>query len=643
MGASLLSGVSGLRSHQRLLDVVANNLANINTPGYKSARVEFSDLFSQTLDTGGASTTGIGGRNPVQLGMGVKTAGIETDFEQGTLSATGRVFDTAIEGDGFFALSDGKQNYYTRVGRFDVDSSNRLVHLGTGYLVLDVEGNSIDIPKNVTLPGQETSSVSVVGNLNANANGPLQEVMATSAIVTTDAAVITSSSAGPYALADGDSLTITANEQGLPQTFTFDSADFADITQATAQEVADVINATAYAFRAEVRDNRLMLVSNTSTSASSLQVADVTGTPAAALGLTTDAVTKVASTSTDLRDLASNVRDYVDGDSIAISGLDYDGTQVSGTFTFGAANDGTTMGDLVSKINEIFAGCTASIDSAGNILLTANNTGETNLSITLTDSAGDTGATTWSNHAFQTITPGGLGSTRSTSIRIYDQMGGSHVLTVLFRKESTNTWSATASVTDGEMLDASIEGIRFAEDGSFSQVVGTGLGDPGFEVRLPGIASAQVIQLDFGTSGGFDGLTQYGDSFSAAAIEQNGFGPGALSSVSIKSDGTIQGNFSNGQITDIAQIQVATFSNPAGLLKHGDNMYLPGANSGAAVAGAATTGGAGRISASTLESSNVDIALEFTRLITAQRGFQVNARTITTTDQMMQELANLIR
>jgi len=643
MGASLLSGVSGLRSHQRLLDVVANNLANINTPGYKSARVEFSDLFSQTLDTGGASTTTLGGRNPVQLGMGVKTAGIETNFEQGTLSATGRIFDLAVEGEGFFAVSDGNQNFYTRVGRFDVDSGNRLVHLGTGYAVLDVGGGAITIPKNVTLPGQATGEVNIVGNLNASANGPLAEVMSTTAIVTTEAATITSSAGEPFALADGDSLTITANEQGLPQTFTFNSADFADITQATAQEVADVINATAYAFHADVRDGHLMLVSNTSTSASSLQVADVTGTPAASLGLTTNLVTKVATPGTDLRDLASNVRDYVAGDKISISGFDFVGTLVSGTFTFGAANDGTTLGDLVDKINDTFAGCTASVDPAGNILLTANAIGETNITITLADNAGNTGATTWSNHAFQTTTNGGLGDTRSTSIRIYDQMGGSHILTVVFRKEAANEWSATAAVTDGEMLDNKIEGIRFAEDGAFSQVVGTGVGGPGFEVRLPGIASPLVIQLNFGTSGGFDGLTQYGDSFSAAAIEQDGFGPGALSSVSVKSDGTIQGNFSNGRITDIAQIQVATFSNPAGLLKRGDSLYLPGANSGAAVAGAATNAGAGRISASSLESSNVDIALEFTRLITAQRGFQVNARTITTTDQIMQELANLIR
>ena len=644
MGASLLAGVSGLRSHQRLLDVVANNLANINTPGYKTATMGFADLFSQTLDTGAASTATLGGRNPVQLGMGVRTAGIGTNFEQGSLSSTGRTLDVAIEGDGFFALTDGTQNYYTRVGSFDVDSSNRLVHLGTGYSVLDVEGALIEIPKNVTLPGQYTTSVDVIGNLDASGNGPLAQVMGTSAPMYTTYATISGAGGQPFALSDGMSLTVSANS-GNAQTFTFDAASFADISQATADEVAGVINATAFGFRADVRDGRVVLVSATSTSLSSLKITNVSGDPAAALGLSTTLTTKAANAATDLRDLASNLVDYADGDTMSISGLDFDGSVVNGVFTFGAANDGTTLGDLVSRINAMYPGCRASLDSVGNLKLTANTVGPTNVSIMISDSSSNVGATTWSNHSFETSAYGGLGDTRTTSIKVYDSMGGSHVLNLVFRKEGTNEWSVTASIPEssGVMIDNSISGIRFSENGAYSQVVGTGDGDQGFELRFNGIASPQSIVLNFGTSGAFDGLTQYGSNYSAAAIGQDGFGPGSLRSISIKADGTIQGNFSNGKVTDIAQLQVATFNNPPGLLKHGDNLYLPGANSGAAVAGAAAAAGAGRISPSSLESSNVDIALEFTKLITAQRGFQVNARTITTTDQLMQELANLIR
>jgi len=649
MGVSLLAGVAGLRSHQRMLDITANNLANINTPGFKSSNVTFSDLFSQTLDTGAAGTETLGGRNSIQLGMGVKTAGINTNFEQGSLSATGRTFDLAIEGEGFFALSDGSQSVFTRVGTFDVDASNKLVHLGTGFRVLDATGSDITIPRNVTLPGQLSSTVDIVGNLNANAAGPQAEQLGTAVPFMTTTATAVSSAAGPYTLSEGDTLSITANDGNEPQTFTFTAADFtaigADIANCTAGEVAQVINATATNFEASARDGRLILKSLSSTSASSLTIAESVGTPAAALGLETGYHDRSAYASSDLRDLDSNIVDYIDGDTISITGTDMDGTQVAGTFTFGAANDGTTLGDLMTVIGSTYNGCTAALDAAGNITLTANSVGETDLFLTLSDGAANTGGTVFTNHSFQTEAQGGLGDTRATSIKVFDAMGGSHIVTVTFRKTGANQWNATASLEegDGTVLDGRIDGIVFGEDGSYSQITGTGEGDPGFEFRFNGIASAQTLHLDLGTSGGFDGLTQYGSDYSAAAISQDGFGPGSLESVSIKADGTIQGNFSNGKITDIAQLQIATFSNPSGLLKQGDNLYLPGANSGPAVAGTALTAGAGRISSSSIEGSNVDIALEFTRLITAQRGYQVNARTITTADQMMQELANLVR
>ena len=648
MGASLLSGVSGLRSHQRMLDVVANNLANINTPGFKGSNVAFADLFSQTLDTGATSSDTLGGRNPVQLGMGVKTAGINTNFEQGSLSSTGRTLDIAIEGEGFFVVSDSQQSFYTRVGQFDVDASNKLVLLGTGYRVLAADAGQITIPKNITLPGQITGSLDIVGNLDGNAKGPLAEVLTTAAALTTPKAIIAGTVTGTFDLSTGGGpalqLSVAANGNAA-QTFTLDpGVFFVDITAATAGEVAALINDTAIGFTASDRNGRLVLKSDTlETNRSSVLVADVTGTPAATLGLSTTLTTVKATAATELNDLGSNVTDYVSGDTIEITGKDFDGAGVTSTFTYGAANDGITLGDLVTKIDQAFLGATATLDVSGNISLTANTVGEANLSLDIVDSG--TGTTQFGNHSFATVTQGGLGETRSTSIKIFDSMGGSHVLTVVFRKEATNEWSATASIpaSEGTMLDTRIEGIRFGEDGSYSQVVGTGEGDPGFEIRFNGISSPQTIALDLGTSGGFDGLTQYGSDFSAAAIGQDGFGPGSLRSISVKSDGIIQGNFSNGKITDIARLQIATFSNPPGLLNQGDNLYLPGANSGPAVAGTAMTGGAGRVSSNTIESSNVDIALEFTRLITAQRGFQVNARTITTADQMMQELANMIR
>src|SRR3954452_2497747 len=119
MANSLLTGVTGLRAHQQMLDVVGNNLANTNTTGYKSQRVRFSDLVYQTLNPGQGATDGAsGGVNPQQVGLGVKTAAIDVNLQQGALETTQNVFDLALQGNGFFVANDGSQNRYTRAGAF---------------------------------------------------------------------------------------------------------------------------------------------------------------------------------------------------------------------------------------------------------------------------------------------------------------------------------------------------------------------------------------------------------------------------------------------------------------------------------------------------------------------------------------------
>lgn len=137
-------------------------------------------------------------------------------------------------------------------------------------------------------------------------------------------------------------------------------------------------------------------------------------------------------------------------------------------------------------------------------------------------------------------------------------------------------------------------------------------------------------------------MTQFGGDSSAAAVNQDGFASGYLTGLSFGQDGIINGNFSNGRSMPLAQLAIASFANPEALDRVGDNYYTQSNQSGDAVIGTAKTGGRGSVQQKVLESSNVDVALEFTRLIIAQRGFQVNARTITASDQILQELANLI-
>lgn len=123
---SLFAGISGLRVHQEMLDVTGNNIANVNTTGFKSSQAVFEDTLSQTLSAAGAGTTTTGGTNPAQVGLGVKVAGINTNFTQGSAETTGRNTDLMIQGDGFFVVNEGGQQLYTRAGALSLDAQGRL-------------------------------------------------------------------------------------------------------------------------------------------------------------------------------------------------------------------------------------------------------------------------------------------------------------------------------------------------------------------------------------------------------------------------------------------------------------------------------------------------------------------------------------
>lgn len=124
---SLYSGISGLRSHQTMLDVTGNNIANVNTTGFKASATQFQDTLSQMSMGAGAGNATAGGTNPAQVGLGVQVAGISTNFAQGSAQATGRATDVMISGDGFFVTSKGGEQLYTRAGGFDLDANGRMV------------------------------------------------------------------------------------------------------------------------------------------------------------------------------------------------------------------------------------------------------------------------------------------------------------------------------------------------------------------------------------------------------------------------------------------------------------------------------------------------------------------------------------
>jgi flagellar hook protein FlgE len=184
MSFALSSGVTGLQAHQQMLDVAGNNLANVNTTAFKASRILFAELLSQTIRKASQPTVNTGGTNPVQMGSGVGVSGITPNMSQGNIVNTGNPLDLAIEGEGYFVLSDGQQYVYTRAGAFAVDQDSVLVDPATGYRVqrigsvgeadsFQVAGDSnVHVPYDVAMAANATSEVKVAGNLSADATLP---------------------------------------------------------------------------------------------------------------------------------------------------------------------------------------------------------------------------------------------------------------------------------------------------------------------------------------------------------------------------------------------------------------------------------------------------------------------------------------
>ena len=209
-----------------------------------------------------------------------------------------------------------------------------------------------------------------------------------------------------------------------------------------------------------------------------------------------------------------------------------------------------------------------------------------------------------------------------------------------FVKVGDNKWDLTASMdsSNGTISTSKISGIAFNSDGSFSTS-----GSNQLAFKFNGISSTQSVSFNLGTSGKSDGLTQNGGDSTAAATSQDGYEYGTFDSISVDSDGTISALYTNGITQTVATLKIALFNNLSGLSKQGDNLYAQTSASGEPIYVTAGSGRAGSVSSGYLEGSNVDMATELTSLITAQRGFQLNTKVITTADEILSDIVNLKR
>lgn len=476
---SMYSAVSGLRVHQTKMDVIGNNIANINTVGYKRQYVTFQEVFSQMISGASAPQGGRGGTNPQQIGLGVNIGSINTIHTQGAAQRTDNPEDLMIDGEGFFVVTadtNYENRFYTRAGNFTLDKEGNLV-TPDGYKVLGYkydedgeltsEASPIQIRRSETVAPTATTGIEFRGNLDSRGEAHTADT------------IIKDSLGNSYMVSfEFKKKQTEENEQDGNSDFTTWTVSVKRIT-----------------------------------------------------------------------DLATgNYVDYTEE-----SESEDDDTAPEPPFIGG-----------VDQLKLFF-------DKNGNLI--------------------GVEADEYKDLLDEDVKPFTIKLTNLNSIR--------------FNKDK-----------DGKDLDEAV-----GPSGNFED----------------------ILIIDSENKETYDELTQYANDMDVKPYYLNGNSSGKLEGYAIDTSGTVVGIFSNGEQKALAQIMLAKFDNPMGLQKMGGNLFIESRNSGEPQYGLAGSSGYGTIAPGTLEMSNVDLSLEFTEMITTQRGFQANSRIITTSDEMLQELVNLKR
>lgn len=258
-----------------------------------------------------------------------------------------------------------------------------------------------------------------------------------------------------------------------------------------------------------------------------------------------------------------------------------------------------------------------------------------------------------------------IGDVFSTSVQVYDGLGAPHVMTTTFTKTAANAWDYEVTVPGADVNPAPAAGapavvssgsVTFDALGHVASVTptapatGGGAAVPGpvLDVQFTAPvwangAAAGPLTWDLVNANGSVSLTAFQAPSATSSKTQNGTSPGIVDAFSIADDGSILATFGAGQTMAVAQLALANFNNPKGLVKLGGNRYGESQDAGPANVGVAGTGGRGTLIGSALEMSNVDIAQEFTQMILAQRGYQANSKTITVSDELLVDTLNLKR
>ncbi len=703
MMRSLFSGVSGLKTHQTRMDVIGNNIANVNTTAYKAQNMVFSDLLYQQTQAASGANDNRGGMNARQIGLGAKTAAINTAItRQGSAQSTNNPWDVMISGEAFFIVSSGSQNFFTRDGSFTIDGSGNLVMASTGYRVMgwqvdpetgDIRSDTVSAlqvmkRENMEMPAEATTQGIVSGILDKNCT----EVHSSSGLVRTFAfydqlgykytaklSFHAMSLDGNYYVelddilnSDGVSLVDYYNLSNInqiasfggggnldpitkvysvPQGVTYTPADATATPPVTANYKVDYSFADALKGFSE---NPMMSLANDIKiiKVGTAELTDATPIPdgtKAETGAANVTVEGSAEISEEVLKSEYGLIRIKEGDNKGK--YYYSDTSTNPPTDVYLDGDFATSGAAWQKVLQKLTG------ASGSVTLSDVGMKEDG---TLT--ASFTAAFEPEKELLYNQKTGKLSETIEAT-----DANKATILERVYGLKDTETKKYTIKAIapdDGQAsieLNESYKGNRLVFDtktGEFTYIGSTGqeAATLDFAASATDLTGANVdlghfhdTSINFATISNVNNGKVSTIAFDPGDGSSNNLGAGRkvgkMIGVEVAQDGKIRASYDNGTTKLLGQIAVTKFANAAGLAKAGNNLYSTTMNSGEfdGVGIDITSDGEGSMESGVLEMSNVDLAGEFTEMITTQRGFQANSRIITTSDSMLEELVNLKR
>ncbi|MBD3878587.1 MAG: flagellar hook-basal body complex protein [Quinella sp. 1Q5] len=671
-----------MKVHQTRMDVIGNNIANVNTIGFKSSRTTFSDMLSQIQRSASAPTDGRGGTNPRQIGLGVDVESIDLVFTDSSPQQTGKNTDLALSGNGLFVLRDGNQSFYTRNGAFMFDEAGYYVMPGNGMRVqgwnatsdgiINTNGTATDIivPVGKTMEATATTNIDYTGNLNKESL-LISKITYVKATGITDEDVFNNVATGTM----GNTQSINVDGKNvIAATLTMKDGSTMNVTSGY-YEVGRSVPITTLATIYDSLGGRhevTVLIDKDPTTADAAANAEAqeTSTDIAAFYTDDNGIEYRLTANTE------NVYQYTPTGATApvyvpeskvtfhttVGGNDQVVTKNTATIyqangNYYTANQVTIndAGAYVLKSDPTVTVTQAPAADVAYKYTDANNVtryvAEANVTFTTDVNGTETPVTqvaaenvaykyTDVNNATQYVS-----TNNATTRSVYDSRWRAYLAPEAGKKGPAAGADFNNEITTTEIDGSTVNAVM--NDGSTVSYLY--FNDRGQFVTNGRDQNAQIT-FNYGNGNGasenigvvsFIGLTQYANSTTSFPIT-NGNAAGILQSLAVDGSGVITGTYTNGLIRSEAQIAVAQFNNAAGLTKVGTTIYAESNNSGAANVKTISDFGLNVIS-SALEMSNVDLATEFSDMIITQRGFQANSKVATTSDEMLETLVNMKR